>query len=212
MALGAQRASVVWLVIREAMGHAAFGAMALIAAATLVFAAPAAAQRFFSAWQVAPSAAQQATLVEGLSFIRASTGHQQPLLVAGVADWGIHLGMIQQFLMDQASGQAQPVIELPYANLPATWGISPAPSPQYSQLLEKALHDNPGAAVVILYHQPGSPFRGRLYPWVLAWQENYIRATAESRDLQLVGSLDTHEGLTVTIYRSNQLSRPGGAE
>jgi hypothetical protein len=175
-----------------------------------IWAAPASARRFFADSQVAPTAAEQATLLQGLNFIRENTRPRQPLLVAGVADGGINLGMIQQFVMDPATGQLPAIADLPYAKIPAAWGFSPAPSPEYAQFLAKAVHDDPDAAVVILYHEPGSPFRGRLYPWILAWQENYITAAAESKDLQAAARLDTHAGLTVTIYqRASDAEKPG---
>ncbi len=180
-----------------------FAASAVLVAALAysVWAAPASAGQFFSKTQVAPSPAQQATLLQGLNFIRDNTSRQQTLLVAGYADEGINTPMLQLFLMNPASGELQDMPALPYADLPTSWGISAQPSPFYAQQLEKAFSQNPDASLVILDHEPGSPFRGRLYPWVFAWQENYGSAASKMKSLAVAADLDTRAGLRVTIYR-----------
>jgi 4-amino-4-deoxy-L-arabinose transferase-like glycosyltransferase len=179
-------------------------AAALLAAglAGSVWAAPGAEQRFLaSGARVAATLPQQKALVRGLEFIRQNTMHGHPILVAGIADLGIHLGMIRQFMMDPVSGQEPDVETLPYPGFDATWGKSAQPSPLYAQLLQRAIDEKPDASVVILDHAPDSPYRGRLYPWVLAWMDQYGPAAAQSNDLQAVARLDTGAGLKVTIYR-----------
>ena len=185
-----------------------FAASAVLVAALAysIWAAPASAEQFFSQTQVAPSPAQQATLLQGLSFIRDNTSRQQTLLAAGFADEGINLPMLQQFLMNPATGELQDMPALPYADLPASWGISTQPSPFYAAQLEKAFSQIPDAILVILEHEPGSPFRGRLYPWVFAWQENYAVAAENMKYLAVAAQLYTHAGLRVTIYRRTTMS------
>ncbi|HUJ40894.1 MAG TPA: hypothetical protein VLW54_10130 [Candidatus Acidoferrales bacterium] len=178
---------------------AAGGLLAFVLAFS-IWAAPASAQAFFSRTQVAPTTAQQAALLQGLNFIRDNTTRQQTLLVAGVADEGINQGMVEQFLMNPVSGQVQDMPLLPYANLPASWGISPQPSPFYADSLKKEFSQAPEARLVILDHEAGSPFRGPLYPWILAWQENYAHAAEGMKELEVAARLDTHAGLRVTIY------------
>ena len=166
-----------------------------------VWVAPASAERFFSRTQVAPTLAQQTTLLQGLSFIRDNTNRQQTILLVGVADEGINQGMVTQFLMNPATGQVQDMPLLPYADIPATWGISPQPSPFYAAELEKAFLQYPEARLVVLDHEAGSAFRGVLYPWILSWQENYGRAAQKMKELEVASQLDTRAGLRVTIYR-----------
>jgi len=167
-----------------------------------VWAAPAGAQRFFDVWQAAPTAAQTATLMQGLNFIRANTRADEPLFLAGVADRGINGGMVRQFLMDPFTGRSGKIEELPPSSVPGIWGGSTEPSPEYTKFLAQALRENPDASVAILYHESGSPFRGHLYPWINAWQENYGPVAAGSKDLRLVSELDTHAGLRVRVYHS----------
>jgi len=179
----------------------AAGAALLAALAYSVWAAPASAEGFFLHTQVAPTPAQQATLLQGLNFVRDNTGRQQTLLVAGFADEGINPAMVQQFLMNTSSGEVQDIPALPHPELPGIWGISPQPSLFYAEYLEREFSQNPDARLVILDHEGGSPFRGRLYPWIFAWQENYDRAAQSMKELEVASQLDTHAGLRVTIYR-----------
>ena len=167
-----------------------------------VWMAPTGAQRFFDVWQVAPTAAQSATLTQGLNFIRDNTRAGEPLFVAGVADRGINGGMVRQFLMDPSTGKSGRIKELPPSDAPGIWGVSPEPSLEYAAFLAQAIRENPAASVAILYHEPGSPFRGHLYPWINAWQENYGPVAANSKDLRLVNELDTHAGLRVRVYHA----------
>ncbi len=185
-----------------------FAASAVLVAALAysIWAAPASAEQFFLQVQVAPTPAQQATLLQGLNFVRDNTARQETLLVAGFADEGINLPMLQQFLMNPVSGQLQEMPALPYAELPANWGISAQPSPFYAEQLEKAFLQNPDASLVIFDHEAGSPFRGRLYPWVFAWQENYGTAARNMKSLAVTAQLDSPTGLRVTIYRRRTIS------
>jgi len=179
----------------------AAGSMLAFVLVFSVWVAPASAERFFSRTQVAPTLAQQTTLLQGLSFIRDNTNPQQTILLVGVADEGINQGMVTQFLMNPATGQVQDMPLLPYADIPATWGISPQPSPFYAAELEKAFLQYPEARLVVLDHEAGSAFRGVLYPWILSWQENYGRAAQKMKELEVASQLDTRAGLRVTIYR-----------
>jgi len=178
------------------------GAAAAAAMAWSFWAAPAAAQGYFSRAQVAPDAQSDATLRAGLAFIRENTKPGQPVLLTGISDAGIHYGMVQEVLTDAVTGREPELELLPnVAQWLPSWGYSTQPSPRYAEELEKAFAQKPGATLVILNHEPGSKLTGRLYPWVLSWQENYARAAENLSDLEVVGRLDTHAGLRVTAYR-----------
>lgn len=179
----------------------AAGAVLVLALLASLWAAPAAAQEFFSRVQPAPKPAQQRVLKEALNFIRENTAPGQTIFVEGMADRGVTNGLVKQFLWE-ANQQQEPDLEsLPYPGFPATWGYSPQPSPLYAELLEKGFAQKPDASLVVLEHDPGSPWRGRMYPWIFAWEENYGHAAESSNDLEVVAKLDTHAGLRVTIYR-----------
>jgi len=173
-----------------------------------VWAAPAAAQTFFSRNQTAPTAEQQRALEGALQFIRANTQPGQAIFVAGVADYGINLNMIRQFLANPVTGAEGDIQALPCPVTAPAWGYPTEPSPLYAQLLREQFVKTPGASLVVLDHEAGSPYRGRLYPWIFSWQENYQQAAGDVAGLQNVAALDTHTGLRLTVYRLVQGQKP----
>jgi hypothetical protein len=188
VARAGQRAQVGWT------------AAVTVALALCVWSGPRALRQYTAQMQPIPTPSEQNAVRRAVAFLKENLPLENPVLLAGAADHGLQVQLLKQMLWDPGGREPQ-IRELPYPGFPAVWGFSMQASSRYLELLNEALAQQPNASLLIVEHAAGTAFRGGLYSWIFAWQENYLSAATQVRGWGVVAQTDAGEGLQVRIYR-----------
>jgi hypothetical protein len=184
------------------VGHGA----ALLVCVVSVAAAPQMTRERFAGTPAGYGIERERQVRAALEFLRENVNPTRTVLFLGSSHGGLDSHVVQMWISQPQNGLFADVRGLPYPGFPdfKGWGFSTAASPRYEQILMSTLVAEPDTEFIVVRLSADCPFRGGFYPYMMAWQENYIDALDRVQEWKPAVQKTFSIGMQVSVYRRAQ--------